>query len=85
MKKEIRDLEDVRNNSGEVRSMHTKDFADDYSNHPEGCTCGHCGKDHSHKGMSHVPVHTHEGMTQEHSHGDACGAVDCCCGNDDKG
>ena len=85
MKKEIRDLEDLRNSSGEVRSMHTKDFADDYSNHPEGCTCGHCGKDHSHKGMSHVPVHTHEGMTQEHSHGDACGAVDCCCGNDDKG
>ena len=85
MKKEIRDLEDVRNNSGEVRALHTKDFTDDYSTHPEGCTCGHCGKDHSHKGMSHVPVHTHEGMTQEHSHGDACGAVDCCCGNDDKG
>lgn len=85
MKKEIRDLEDLRNSSGEVRSMHTKDFADDYSSHPEGCTCGHCGKDHSHKGVKYVPAHTHEGMTQEHSHGDACGAVDCCCGSDDKG
>lgn len=85
MKKEIRDLEDVRNNSGEVRSIHTNDFSDDYSSHPEGCTCGHCGKDHSHKGVKYVPAHTHEGMTQEHSHGDACGAVDCCCGNDDKG
>ena len=85
MKKDIRDLEDVRNNSGEVRSLHTKDFSDDYSTHPEGCTCGHCGKDHSHKGMSHVPAHTHDGMSQEHTHGDACGMADCCCGNDKDG
>lgn len=85
MKKDIRDLDDVRNNSGEVRSLHAKDFSDDYSTHPEGCTCGHCGKDHSHKGMSHVPAHTHDGMSQEHTHGDACGMADCCCGNDKDG
>ena len=82
MKKEIRDLEDVRNNSGEVRSMQTNDFSDDYSNHPEGCTCGHCGKDHSHKGMKHVPAHTHVGMDHGHSHVDGCDVADCCCGND---
>ena len=45
--KSIRDLEEVRNSSEEVRSFrhvhgHIKGN-EDYSNHPEGCTCGHCG------------------------------------------
>ena len=82
MKKEIRDLEDVRNSSGEVRSLYINDLSDDYSTHPEGCTCGHCGKDHSHKGMEHVPAHTHEGMSDGHSHGEVCDTAECCCGND---
>ena len=57
--KTIRDLEDVRNSSEEVRSFrhvhgHIKG-AEDYSKHPEGCTCGHCGKDHNHASMGHIP------------------------------
>ena len=44
-KKAVRDLEEVRNSSEEVRSFrhvhgHIKGN-EDYSNHPEGCTCGH--------------------------------------------
>ena len=66
-KKAVRDLEEVRNSSEEVRSFrhvhgHIKGN-EDYSNHPEGCTCGHCGKDHNHSGMGHIP---------KHSHGDGC-------------
>ena len=33
-------------------------LSDDLSKHPEGCTCGKCGHDHSHEGK-HVPKHTH--------------------------
>jgi len=90
MKEIIHDLEDVRNGSNEVRAFshingHIKG-TEDYSNHPEGCTCGHCGKDHNHAGIRHVPSHSHgDGSTHgcehthayEHEHG-----ADCCCGND---
>ena len=66
------DLEDIRNGAGDVRAFRHIDghinSVEDYSKHPEGCTCGHCGKDHDHKTMGHVPKHTH---------GDACG-----CGHD---
>ena len=73
MKEAIRDLEDVRNASGEVRSFrhvhgHIKG-AEDYSNHPEGCTCGHCGKDHDHTSMGHIPKHSHgDGCNHHHEH-----------------
>ena len=63
-----KDLEDIRNGAGDVRAFRHIDghinSVEDYSKHPEGCTCGHCGKDHDHKTMGHVPKHTH---------GDACG------------
>ena len=90
-----KDLEDIRNGAGDVRAFRHIDghinSVEDYSKHPEGCTCGHCGKDHDHKTMGHVPKHTHgdacgcghdHGHTHdehEHIHGD-----DCCCGNDHK-
>ena len=66
------DLEDIRNGAGDVRVFRHIDghinSVEDYSKHPEGYTCGHCGKDHNHKTMGHVPKHTH---------GDECG-----CGHD---
>ena len=90
-----KDLEDIRNGAGDVRAFRHIDghinSVEDYSNHPEGCTCGHCGKDHDHNTMGHVPKHTHgdacgcghdHGHTHdehEHAHGD-----DCCCGNEHK-
>lgn len=85
-KKVFRDLEEVRNSSEEVRSFrhvhgHIKGN-EDYSDHPEGCTCGHCGKDHNHTSMGHIPKHSHgDGCTHthEHRHEDH---EDCCCGND---
>ena len=88
-----KDLEDIRNGAGDVRAFRHIDghinSVEDYSKHPEGCTCGHCGKDHDHKTMGHVPKHTHgdacgyghdhDHEHEEHSHerGD-----DCCCGNE---
>ncbi len=90
MKEIIHDLEDVRNGSNEVRAFshingHIKG-TEDYSNHPEGCTCGHCGKDHNHAGIRHVPSHSHgdgstHGCEHTHAHEHEHGA-DCCCGND---
>ena len=85
-KKVFRDLEEVRNSSEEVRSFrhvhgHIKGN-ENYSDHPEGCTCGHCGKDHNHNSMGHIPKHSHgDGCTHthEHRHEDH---EDCCCGND---
>ncbi len=89
------DLEDIRNGAGDVRAFRHIDghinSVEDYSKHPEGCTCGHCGKDHDHKTMGHVPKHTHgdacgcghdhehdhEHEEHSHEHGD-----DCCCGNE---
>ncbi|MDD7141456.1 MAG: hypothetical protein PUH59_05955, partial [Phascolarctobacterium succinatutens] len=82
------DLEDIRNGAGDVRAFRHIDghinSVEDYSKHPEGCTCGHCGKDHNHKTMGHVPKHTHgdecgcghdHGHEHEHAHthGDECG------------
>lgn len=59
----MRDLEDVRNASEDLRTYRHMDGRiegpEDYSNHPDGCTCGHCGKDHDHTTMGHVPAHTH--------------------------
>ena len=88
-----KDLEDIRNGADDVRAFRHIDgyinSVEDYSKHPEGCTCGHCGKDHDHKTMGHVPKHTHgdacgcghdHGHTHdehEYEHGD-----DCCCGNE---
>ena len=90
-----KDLEDIRNGAGDVRAFRHIDghinSVEDYSKHPEGCTCGHCGKDHDHKTMGHVPKHTHgdacgcghdhdhdhDHEEHSHEHGD-----DCCCGND---
>ena len=92
-----KDLEDIRNGAGDVRAFRHIDghinSVEDYSKHPEGCTCGHCGKDHDHKTMGHVPKHTHgdacvcghnhdhdhDHEEHSHEHGD-----DCCCGNDYK-
>ena len=85
-RKTVRDLEDVRNSSEEVRSFrhvhgHIKG-AEDYSKHPEGCTCGHCGKDHNHSSMGHVPKHSHgDGCSHTHEHEQA-EHDDCCCGNE---
>ncbi len=85
-KKAVRDLEEVRNSSEEVRSFrhvhgHIKGN-EDYSNHPEGCTCGHCGKDHNHSSMGHIPKHSHgDGCSHTHEHA-AEQHDDCCCGND---
>ena len=88
-----KDLEDIRNSAGDVRAFRHIDghinSVEDYSKHPEGCTCGHCGKDHDHKTMGHVPKHTHgdacgcghdhdhDHEEHSHEHGD-----DCCCGNE---
>ena len=88
-----KDLEDIRNGADDVRAFRHIDgyinSVEDYSKHPEGCTCGHCGKDHDHKTMGHVPKHTHgdacgcghdydhEHEEHSHEHGD-----DCCCGNE---
>ena len=90
-----KDLEDIRNGAGDVRAFRHIDghinSVEDYSKHPEGCTCGHCGKDHDHKTMGHVPKHTHgdacgcghdhdhDHEEHSHEHGD-----DCCCGNNHK-
>ncbi len=90
-----KDLEDIRNGAGDVRAFRHIDghinSVEDYSKHPESCTCGHCGKDHDHKTMGHVPKHTHgdacgcghdhdhDHEEHSHEHGD-----DCCCGNDHK-
>ena len=80
--KTIRDLEEVRNSSEEVRSFrhvhgHIKGN-EDYSNHPEGCTCGHCGKDHNHTSMGHIPKHSHgDGCSHTHEH--AVEHHDDCC------
>lgn len=83
------DLEDIRNGAGDVRAFRHIDghinSVEDYSKHPEGCTCGHCGKDHDHNTMGHVPKHTHgdacghdhDHEEHSHEHGD-----DCCCGNE---
>ena len=87
-----KDLEDIRNGAGDVRAFRHIDgyinSVEDYSKHPEGCTCGHCGKDHDHNTMGHVPKHTHGdacgcGHDHEHEHEHAHGD-DCCCGNDHK-
>ena len=85
-----KDLEDIRNSADDVRSYQEVagriDSVEDYSKHPAGCTCGHCGKDHDHNTMGHVPKHTHgdehsvdydEHEHEHHEHGD-----DCCCGHD---
>lgn len=90
-----KDLEDIRNGADDVRAFRHIDghinSVEDYSKHPEGCTCGHCGRDHDHKTMGHVPKHTHgdacgcghdhdhDHEEHSHEHGD-----DCCCGNDHK-
>lgn len=92
-----KDLEDIRNGADDVRAYRHIgahiNSVEDYSKHPEGCTCGHCGKDHDHKTMGYVPKHTHgdacgcghdHGHTHdehehEHAHDD-----DCCCGNEHK-
>ncbi len=85
MKKEIRDLEDIRNSADEVRThSHIHGHIDREAHehiHGEGCSCGH---DHSHGEntpmQSHGEVcgcghdHHHE---HEHSHGEVCG-----CGHD---
>ena len=88
-----KDLEDIRNGADDVRAFRHIDghinSVEDYSKHPEGCTCGHCGKDHDHKTMGHVPKHSHgdtcgcghdhdhDHEEHSHEHGD-----DCCCGNE---
>ena len=45
-----KDLEDIRNGADDVRAFRHIDghinSVEDYSKHPEGCTCGHCGKAH---------------------------------------
>ena len=94
MKELIRDLEDVRNGSREVRSfrhVHGRiQGNEDYSKHPEGCTCGHCGKDHDHSSMGHIPAHSHgDGTVHTHEHDHEHGHEqhhhdhhDCCCGNE---
>lgn len=96
-----KDLEDIRNGAGDVRAFRHIDghinSVEDYSKHPEGCTCGHCGKDHDHKTMGHVPKHSHGdacgcGHDHDHEHAHAHGHThdehahgdDCCCGNDHK-
>ena len=86
-----KDLEDIRNSADDVRSYREVaghiDSVEDYSKHPEGCTCGHCGKDHDHKTMGHVPKHTHgddhtvDYDEHEHEHAHEHGE-DCCCGHD---
>ena len=34
-------------------------LSEDYSKHPEGCSCGKCGHDHTHDAHGHVPKHSH--------------------------
>lgn len=68
----VRDLTDIRNGAEEVRTHFRDDehlkAAEDYASHPEGCTCGCCGHDHSHDG-GHVPPHSHsDGCTCGHTH-----------------
>ena len=86
-----KDLEDIRNGADDVRAyQHVDgriDSVEDYSKHPEGCTCGHCGKDHNHQTMGHVPKHTHGdecGCGHDHGHTHDEHGDDCCCGNDHK-
>ena len=86
-----KDLEDIRNGADDVRAyQHVDgriDSVEDYSKHPEGCTCGHCGKDHNHQTMGHVPKHTH-GDEYEHDHDHAHEGehgADCCCGHAHEG
>ena len=86
-----KDLEDIRNGAADVRAyQHVDgriDSVEDYSKHPEGCTCGHCGKDHNHQTMGHVPKHTHGdecGCGHDHGHTHDEHGDDCCCGNDHK-
>lgn len=86
-----KDLEDIRNGADDVRAyQHVDgriDSVEDYSKHPEGCTCGHCGKDHNHQTMGHVPKHTHGdncGCGHDHGHNHDEHGDDCCCGNDHK-
>ena len=94
-----KDLEDIRNGADDVRAyQHVDgriDSVEDYSKHPEGCTCGHCGKDHNHQTMGHVPKHTHGdacgcGHDHEHDHAhihESTGehGADCCCGHEHEG
>ena len=76
MSNNMRDLEDIRNSS-------EASVNPDYSKHPDGCTCGYCGKDHDHTGR--VPKHTHG---EQHitdydkplTHLDELGR-ECMCGN----
>ncbi len=87
MKKNMRDLEDVRNTSDDVRAFRNVGGSirsdEDFSTHPEGCSCGHCGQDHSHDASSRVPRHTHGDGSHEHTHEHAHGHEDeCCCGHD---
>ena len=86
-----KDLEDIRNGADDVRAyQHVDgriDSVEDYSKHPAGCTCGHCGKDHNHQTMGHVPKHTHGdecGCGHDHGHTHDEHGDDCCCGNDHK-
>ena len=92
----MRDLEEVRNTSDEVRAFthvkgHIKGNNEDLDKHPEGCTCGHCGKDHNHETMGHIPRHTHGPNCEcgchdhDHDHEGHEHGTDCCCGNDHKG
>ena len=57
--------------------MELHDLVNDLSKHPEGCTCGKCGRDHAHAGLAHVPKHTHgEGTYKDldkHEHEEQCG------------
>ena len=85
-----KDLEDIRNGADDVRAyQHVDgriDSVEDYSKHPAGCTCGHCGKDHNHQTMGHVPKHTHGdncgcGHAHDHDHEEHAHGDDCCCGH----
>ena len=94
MEKKNVDLEEVRSGFGAVRSFRhihgAVEGSEAYSKHPEGCQCGHCGKDHDHVTMGHVPEHSHGNdcgggrdhhheheHKHEHSHDD-----ECCCGHE---
>ncbi len=85
--RKMHDLEDIRNSADDVRSYQEVagriDSVEDFSKHPDGCTCGHCGKDHDHKTMGHVPKHTHGenhdlGCNEHEHHHEHVN--DCCCG-----
>ncbi len=83
MDEKIRDLEDVRSSSEDEQSLghFDGDIQENYENHPEGCTCGHCGHDHSH-GEGHIHSHTHgagykpeeekDNYGDHHGHEDGC-------------